>query len=196
MALTVGALVLAAGRGSRFGGAKLAADLGGEAVIARTLAAVRATGLPAMVVTGGHAEAVRAAVGDAATVHAPEFETGLSASLRAGLGAAPAEWDAVLVCLGDMPWVRPETLGSLAAALGSADAAYPVHGGRRGNPAGFRRSLWPRLMALEGDRGAGGLLKRVGAAAVVVDDPGVLRDVDVPGDLKGSDDLSGSGDLS
>lgn len=183
MALIVGALVLAAGRGSRFGGAKLAADLGGAPVIARTLAAVRAAGLPALVVTGAHADAVRAAIGDAPCVHAADHGLGLSASLRAGLSAAPASWDAALVCLGDMPWVRPETMAAVAAALSQADAVFPTHDGRRGNPVGFQRRIWLRLLEISGDRGAGAMLDALGAAAVPVDDPGVLRDVDRPSDL-------------
>ncbi|MFN3371792.1 MAG: NTP transferase domain-containing protein, partial [Sphingomonadaceae bacterium] len=66
-----------------------------------------------------------------------------------------------------------------------APAVVPVHAGRRGNPAGFARALWPRLMALEGDRGAGAILDSLGVEAVAVDDPGVHLDVDRPADLSG-----------
>ncbi|MGL6044682.1 MAG: nucleotidyltransferase family protein, partial [Sandaracinobacteroides sp.] len=63
-------------------------------------------------------------------------------------------------------------------------AVVPALGGRRGNPVGFARSLWPELMAVSGDRGARGLLERLGAVEVKVDDPGILRDLDRPEDLE------------
>jgi molybdenum cofactor cytidylyltransferase len=182
----VGALVLAAGLGSRMGASKLTLLLEGQPIIARTLHAVGAAGLPALVVTGAHERAVRAAIGDTPAVFAADHAHGLSASLRAGLAAAPAGWAAALVVLGDMPFVQPETLSALAAALRQGAAAVvPVHGGERGNPAGFARAHWPALMALRSDGGARAILDSLGTVDVPVDDPGVLRDLDRPEDLPG-----------
>jgi molybdenum cofactor cytidylyltransferase len=134
-------------------------------------------------------EAAIASASDAAVrlmprVHAPDADAGLSASLRTGLAALPQDWGAVLVMLGDMPFVRPETLAMLAARLaGGAGAVVPVHRDRRGNPAGFARRHWPRLMALSGDRGASALLDPLRAVEVPVSDPGILLDLDRPEDL-------------
>jgi len=183
---TVGVLVLAAGLSRRMGAAKLALPLGGRPLIVATLAAVEAAGLPALLVTGAHAEAVRAAAPGIPAVHADDHALGLAESLKAGLCAAPAAWGAVLVVLGDMPFVQPGTLQALAAELeAGAGAVVPVEGGRRGNPAGFARACWPALMSLSGDQGARPLLDRLGVVDVPVDDPGVHRDIDVPGDLPG-----------
>jgi molybdenum cofactor cytidylyltransferase len=181
----VGALVLAAGLGSRMGASKLTLPLYGRPVLAHTLAAVAGAGLPALVVTGAHRAAVAAAAGSHPTVHAADHANGLSASLRAGLGAAPDDWASVLILLGDMPFVRPETLCTLASRLDAGEGVVvPVHAGARGNPVGFARAHWPALLALEGDRGARALLDRLGAVDVAVDDPGVLRDLDRPEDLQ------------
>ena len=183
---TVGAIVLAAGQSRRMGTAKLAMAVDGVPMLARTLATVREAGLPLLLVTGGHEEAVRAVAGDVPQVRADGFERGLAESLKTGLRAAPAGWDSVLVVLGDMPFVQAGSLRALAGALaGGARAVVPVHTGLRGNPVGFARSAWPALLALEGDRGARGVLDALGAVEVAVDDPGVLRDLDVPGDLAG-----------
>jgi molybdenum cofactor cytidylyltransferase len=183
--MIVGAVVLAAGLSRRMGAAKLAMDVEGVPMLARTLAAVRAAGLPLLVVTGGHEAAVRAVAGDVPMVHADGFEAGLAESLKAGLHAAPLDWDALLVVLGDMPFVAADTLRTLALELGrGAPAVVPVHAGERGNPAGFARAVWPALMTLDGDRGARGVLDRLGVVAVSVEDPGVLRDLDRPEDLK------------
>jgi molybdenum cofactor cytidylyltransferase len=184
--MTVGALLLAAGQSRRMGAAKLALPLGGQPIIARTYANLAAAGLPVLLVTGAHAAAVIAALPQAPRVHAEDHGEGLAASLKAGLAAAPPDWTAALVMLGDMPFVRPDTLAALAAALDAGAAAVqPVFAGRPGNPAGFARTLWPSLMALQGDRGAGDLLKTLGPALhrIAVDDPGIHQDIDTPEDL-------------
>ena len=182
--MIVGAIVLAAGQSRRMGAAKLAMPVEGVPMLAQTLGAVRAAGLPLLLVTGGHEAAVRAVAGEVPQVHAAGHALGLAESLKAGLSATPADWGAALVVLGDMPFVRADTLSALAAALAEgAPAVVPVQGGLRGNPAGFARGLWPSLLALEGDRGARGLLQALGAMEVAVDDEGIHRDLDRPEDL-------------
>jgi molybdenum cofactor cytidylyltransferase len=185
-ATTVGAIVLAAGLSRRMGAAKLALPVDGTPMLARTLAAVQAAGLPLLLVTGGHEAAVRAVAGGVPTVHAARHARGLAESLKAGLRAAPADWDAALVVLGDMPFVRPSTLRALAESLAlGAPAVVPLEAGLRGNPAGFARSSWPTLLALKGDRGARAALDALHVVEVAVDDPGIHRDLDRPEDLPG-----------
>jgi molybdenum cofactor cytidylyltransferase len=186
--MTVGALLLAAGQSRRMGTAKLALPVDGVAIVARTHGSLAAAGLPVLLVTGAHEEAILAALPEVPHIHAEDHAKGLSASLNAGLAAAPPGWTAALVMLGDMPFVRPETLKALAAALDAgAPAVQPVFAGRPGNPAGFARALWPRLGTLSGDRGAGDLLRTLGPALhrIAVEDPGIHRDLDTPEDLKG-----------
>jgi molybdenum cofactor cytidylyltransferase len=181
----VGAIVLAAGLSRRMAGAKLAMALDGAPILARTVAAVQQAGLPLLLVTGGHADAVRAVAADLPMVHADAHADGLAESLKAGLVAAPAVWDAALIVLGDMPFVAASTLRTLAGALaGGARAVVPVEGGRRGNPAGFARQAWPDLMTLRGDQGARSILDRLQVLEVPVSDAGIHRDIDVPADLK------------
>jgi molybdenum cofactor cytidylyltransferase len=180
----VGAIVLAAGLSRRMGGPKLAMEMNGVPILARTLAAVEDAGLPLRLVVGGHADAVRAVAPGVPLVHAPAFARGLAESLKAGLAAAPASWSAALVVLADMPFVQPATLRTLAAALAAgAPAVVPVQAGARGNPAGFARAAWPALLQLSGDQGARRLLDSLGAAEVPVDDAGIHRDIDRPADL-------------
>lgn len=184
--MTVGAIVLAAGLSRRMGAAKLALPVDGVPMLARTIATVRQAGLPILLVTGAHAEAVLSAAGDLPAVHADRHAEGLAESLKTGLRAAPPTWDAALVILGDMPFVAAETLTTLAAALAAgAPAVVPVAQGRRGNPAGFARRTWPALLALSGDQGARPLLDSLGVTDVAIDDRGIHRDIDVPDDLKG-----------
>ena len=190
------ALVLAAGLGSRFGGRKLLSPWRGGALIDGALkAALSAPVREVLVVVGADADEVAAAAracaaregqaGRLRIVQAPDFASGLSASLRAGLAAVPADAAGVLVFLGDMPLVPLAVLEPLAAALASgAPAAVPVFQGQRGHPAALSRDLFADLCQLGGDKGAGAALDGLGDRLVRIDadDPGVLLDVDKPGD--------------
>lgn len=186
--MTTGAIVLAAGRSTRMGGpSKLVADLHGRAVVAHVVAAVAAAGLPPpIVVVGDRAEAVRTALeGHAARiVTAPDYADGLSASLRAGIAAVPADWSAALVLLGDMPRVTPATLRALAAAAtGEATIAVPVWAGRRGNPVLWGRAHFADLSRLTGDIGGKALLAGRAVVEIAAESDGVLIDVDTPAAL-------------
>jgi molybdenum cofactor cytidylyltransferase len=189
----VAALVLAAGASSRMGGAnKLLAPLEGEALVARSVDAVLGSAArPVLVVTGHAGAAVRAALAgrDVRCVANPRWAEGMGTSLAAGVAALPEGVAAVLVCLGDMPWVRPRHLDALIAAFeaGPADAiCAPSHRGRRGHPVLFAARYFREMRELAGDAGARALIEAHPDALelVAVDDPGVLRDVDRPGDLE------------
>ena len=184
--MTIGAIVLAAGLARRMGRSKLDLLLDGKPVLAHVLERLADAGLPVIVVTGGHADAVRQVAGAATIVHAPEYAEGLGASLRSGIAAVPPGWTGVLVVLGDMPHVKPDTFRTLAAALESGKpAVVPVQDGRWGNPAGFARMHFATLATLVGDAGARAVLRRIGPAEILVQDAGVHRDIDCMSDLAG-----------
>jgi molybdenum cofactor cytidylyltransferase len=90
---------------------------------------------------------------------------------------------ACLIALADMPWLRADTCLQVAAATRRHRIVAPTWQGRRGHPVAFARDLWPELAALAGDVGARSVLMRHPVHELVVEDPGVLADVDAPGDL-------------
>jgi len=186
-----GLVLLAAGRGTRFGPApKLLGLLDGEPLVRHAArAALDARLGPVVVVLGAHGPAVRAALDGLSVtfIENPAHAEGLSTSLRAGLAALPQP-EAVLVLLADMPRIGPHHLQALVQAFsepGPAPAAVvPVHAGQRGNPVLLnRRLLAAELAALTGDRGAGRLLARRTDIREVALDPAVLQDVDTPAAL-------------
>ena len=185
----VGAVILAAGLGSRFGTApKMLAPYAGTPMVRRAAeAALASRAGPVVAVLGAHAEAVRAALDGLALtlVENPDPAAGLSASLRLGLAALPPETAAAVVLLGDMPRIGPAHVDALIAAYaGTAprpSAVVPVNQGRRGNPVLLDLArLGADLAALTGDRGAGPILRRRGDVLEVPADPAVIFDVDTP----------------
>lgn len=182
----VAAIVLAAGRGTRFGPErKLLATLEGRPLVAYPIAAAAASTLdPVLVVTGHAADEVAAIAMElgAVVAHNPRYAEGLSTSLQTGFAALPDGTEGVAVLLGDMPRVGPMLLDALAAAwreAGRPDALVPTHAGRRGNPVILARRLGPEIAALAGDSGAGPLLRdRPGVTEWPVKDGAIGIDID------------------
>jgi molybdenum cofactor cytidylyltransferase len=181
------AVVLAAGQGTRMGGAnKLASDLDGEPLLRRVVSSALDSSLrPVVVVTGHEPEKARAVLDglDVTFVHNPDYAEGISTSLAAGIKALPEDVAAAAVLLGDMPRVSSELTDRLASALNPEAGgliAVPVREGRRGNPVVWSRRFFPELTTLEGDVGARHLIA-ANAEAVVevpVDEDGAFIDVD------------------
>jgi molybdenum cofactor cytidylyltransferase len=181
------AIVLAAGTSSRMGSNKLLADFRGEPMIRSVLRNVRASAVDDVIVVAGHDKGKMMSVlagDDARIVFNPDFEKGIASSIRRGVAAAERA-DAVVVCLGDMPLVKPQTIDRLMAAFNPTEhrtIIVPTHKGQFGNPVLWGREHFPKLMALEGDRGARALIAELKSEAVeiAVDDPAILADADTP----------------
>ncbi|MDP4026514.1 nucleotidyltransferase family protein [Methylobacterium sp. NEAU 140] len=183
----VASLILAAGRGTRFGpGPKLLARLDGRPLVRWAAdAALAARPRPVVAVLGAHAGAVRAVLAglDLACVENPDFTAGLATSLRAGVAALPATCAAAIVLLGDMPRVTGAHVDRLAEAFAGAGArpaaVVPVQDGRRGNPVLLNlRLLRAEIAALAGDRGAGPLLAGRTDVLEIPGDVGTALDID------------------
>ena len=185
----VASLLLAAGRGSRFGPTpKLLAPFGGIPLVRHAAEAALAAGpRPVIAVLGARADDVGAALDGLALTRVvnPAYAEGLSTSLQAGIAALPPDCSAVVVILGDMPQITAGQIDRLIAAFrdggGQASAVVPVRGGRRGNPVLLNlRLLRPGIAGLRGDRGAGPLLVGRSDVLEIAGDPGTLTDIDTP----------------
>ena len=112
-------------------------------------------------------------------------DEGMGASLACAVRAAGAA-DGYLVALADMPFVRPTSIAAVRDALAAgARIAAPYFRTRRGHPVGISGTFFDRLIELGGDEGARRLVAAHEAdlVKVPVGDPGVIRDIDQPGDL-------------
>jgi molybdenum cofactor cytidylyltransferase len=185
----VAAIVLAAGRSTRMRGEnKLLIDLAGKPLLRHAVeSALLSAARPVLVVAGHQARLVRAALAglEAAIVDNPEFASGLSSSLKAGIRALPPDTAGALIALGDMPSVSPGDIDRLIevflAAQGQA-IVVPVHAGERGNPVLWPAAHFAELLALEGDAGGRRLFARHAEAIkeVAFENPAILLDVDTP----------------
>jgi molybdenum cofactor cytidylyltransferase len=192
----VAALILAAGRSSRFiektgGPSKLLADVGGESMIARVVkASLASKARPVVVVVGHQQDGVRAALAglDVTIVENPHYAEGLSTSLKAGLAVLPPETDGALVQLGDMPSVPAAALDQLIAAFNPPEGraiVVPTAAGKRGNPVLWGRPFFEEMSKVQGDVGARHLIGTYpeAVAEVAMTDDGVLLDIDEPAAL-------------
>ncbi|QUS37081.1 NTP transferase domain-containing protein [Falsirhodobacter algicola] len=176
--MTVTGILLAAGASRRFGpDCKLRALYRGRPLVAHAAAAMAAA-CPARI----------AVIADPAL--APLLEGfriirippgGQAASLRAGIAALHG--GNALVALADMPHVTADLLRAVAARVGHDLPAAATDGQRPMPPACFPPAWFARLAALQGDRGAGALLRDLPPGQLIHAPPAALIDIDHPEDL-------------
>ena len=184
-------LLLAAGEGSRFGGAKQLADIAGEPMVRRVARMLLDIGAPVLVVTGAYADAVEAVLDDlpVSLIRCEDWQLGMGNSLAAGVRALDhvfPQATAVLVCLADQPLLDTTALRAMLERHRSAPErilACTHAGGIQGPPALFPQGYFSALASLSGPHGARQLLKQEAARVEAFASPTWL-DVDAPEDLQ------------
>jgi len=185
--LRVAALLLAAGRGRRFGSDKRQALLpDGRTLLQHALALLPLVCDRVVLVIGAQDEEAvfRERFPGVSVLRSRRSGDGMGYSLADATDALDG-FDACLVSLADKPFVRRDTLLRVRQALEDQPLVVPTCGGDWGHPVGFGRSYFGQLAQLRGDRGARALIEqeRGRACFVEVDDPGILADVDTPEQL-------------
>ena len=159
--VVIGAVLLAAGSGSRLGGRpKCLLELGGVPLIRRQLIALSGAGVDEVVVVlGHHAAAIEPAVQDfpVTIVHNPNPDDGQVSSQRIGLAALSGKLDAVIVALADQPLINAQDISDLIGAWKKRPAGcavvHPEVGGERGNPVIFSAEVRDAILAGGADVG-------------------------------------------
>jgi molybdenum cofactor cytidylyltransferase len=181
-------LLLAAGSASRFGSDKLRHALPHGVPIAVQAARVLRLELNRVVavVRADSRETFQSLKNEGCEVVVCENAAeGMGASLACAARAA-GEADGYLVALGDMPFLRRSSIAAVRDALaGGAPLVAPYFRARRGHPVGIAGRFYQELLSLRGDEGAKKLLaaNEKQLVKVPIGDPGVIRDIDTPGDL-------------
>ena len=159
--MTVGAVLLAAGSGSRMGHRpKSLLELDGVPLIRRQLMALSSAGVDEVVVVLGHyadriEEAVKGLV--LALVRNPDPDAGQISSLRLGLQALSTPLDATLVALADQPLINSQDIKDLMGAYQErpkyTQVVQPTVDGLPGNPVMFSAEVRKQILA--GDASVG-----------------------------------------
>jgi molybdenum cofactor cytidylyltransferase len=116
---------------------------------------------------------------------APDSALGMAHSLGNVISTLD-QWDAAVVFLGDMPYLKPETIDKLINAYNSnADLTpiiVPVKAGKNGHPVIFDKAYFDAIVALKGDVGAKAVINANSGKVieVAVDDSGIIKDIDLP----------------
>ena len=180
---TVAGVVLAAGAGRRFGGAKAVALVAGERLVDRAVRLLADGGCQPVVVVAG---ATPLEVPGALVVENPRWRTGMSTSLQVGLASVSGVDAAILITV-DAPWLGPESVRRLRAAhAAGATVAVATYAGRRGHPVLLAQAHFSAAArAAEGDVGARAFLAAHPELVTPVpcDGTGYPDDVDTPEDL-------------
>lgn len=183
-------LLLAAGEGTRFGGAKQLAEIAGEPMVRRVARSLLGTDMPVLVVTGAHAEEVEAVLDDLplSMRHCEDWQLGMGQSLAAGareLTHAFPQASAVLIYLADQPLVDIALLNSMFQRHHEAPDRIlaTVQQGVQGPPVLFPRDCFDALASLAGTHGARSLLKQEGSRVEVFSSQDGI-DVDTREDLR------------
>lgn len=189
MAGNICGILLAAGASKRFGSDKLLHPLDGHTPIALAALANLRSAVPhviAVVRPGAPVLENRLSEAGATVILCVNADEGMGASLASAVAASgnAAGW---VIALADMPYIRRETIGKIAASLvAGALLVAPAYRGKRGHPVGLSARFRAQLEALRGDEGARSVLSlNEGSVTLIdVDDPGVCLDIDTPDDLR------------
>lgn len=199
--LRVGAVLLAAGEGSRLGKVpKCLLSLQGVPLIKRHLIALSSAGVDEVVVVTGHYyKDVEPAVEafPVTVVRNPAPEDGQQSSVRLGLQALGDKLDLVLIALADQPLIGGDDLTELISAFKKrptdTSIVYPEVHGQRGNPVIFAGELITQLLAAD---------KKIGCRKFIDNNPHLVHklitendrftlDIDTPDDMAAFEQRTG-----
>lgn len=190
--MRVPAIILAAGASRRLGRPKQLVEFRGETLLARTIGMAHGAGAePVLVILGAYADTISqsAALDQVVTVLNPDWQEGMASSIRAGiriLASCVPDSPGATILNCDQPRLSTEHLRKLFEKFEANSTRAIVasgYNGIRGVPAVFPRTMFPRLLALHGDRGARAILADPECEIAEVPFAGGEADIDLPADL-------------
>jgi molybdenum cofactor cytidylyltransferase len=189
----ISAIVLAAGESRRMGELKQLLPWHGETVLGRLLSTLLSSSLDEVILVLGH-EAKRIlekiSIRGIRVVLNPDYQKGMSSSLRCGLMAMNQAAEAFLIVLADQPALTPEIIRQLIDAFRRAqpekNIVAPSFQGRRGHPVLFGRRYLEELRGSTGEVGGREILARHPEDMLLLemDTEAILIDLDTPEDYR------------
>lgn len=186
--MRVGVIILAAGASTRMGSPKQLLPYKGQPLISHAVQQAQAANVEQVFVVlganaGSIAHALQPSKSVASILNNPRWQEGMGTSIRTGIEAA-ANFDAVIIALGDQPLVGPNILNRLIAA--HQQTGKPIvaasYNGIAGVPALFSKELFPQLLELPPAAGCKGFINAHSSQTILIDCPEAALDIDTPGD--------------
>jgi molybdenum cofactor cytidylyltransferase len=152
---------------------------------------------PVLVVTGGMSEGIEASLRgkEIEFAHNPDFAVGgMLSSIKVGLRALE-HWavEAALISPADLPLLRTTTVQKIVHVWEDQKPPIlsPSYEGRRGHPVLIAKPEWEAILRLNISQTLRDFLRqREGEISyLIVDDPGILSDVDTPEEYRKAMDL-------
>jgi molybdenum cofactor cytidylyltransferase len=181
------AVILAAGKSSRFGGQKVLVDWWGQPLIRHIALNAKEAGLaPVIVVLGALVEPIkRSLVGlDIKFVHNIEYEKGMGSSLRSGFKVLPKTVEGAFLFLGDQPCADQLLVKALIGHHGKGDVIIPAHDGKPGHPVLWNTNTFDRIVNMDDNESGRSIQKEFSCCFLDWPDPMILRDIDTKEDYQ------------
>jgi molybdenum cofactor cytidylyltransferase len=183
-------VVLAAGESRRMGRPKQLLPFGERTILERVVDTLLTVGVGEVVVVLGHlVDPVRAVLGErpVRVVINASYRQGMLSSVKCGVRAIGAGYDAVLFALGDQPHIECTVVSEVIQAYrtGHAGIVIPRYGAKKGHPIIINLQKYREaIVNLPEDVGLNTLMQEhaddVRLIDVATDD--IIRDIDVPDD--------------
>lgn len=187
--MKIGAIVLAAGEGRRFGGNKLLYKIRGKPIISYVIESLR--DLERVIISGKYVKDLVDFLPTEVIIYNPRWSEGISSSIKLGLRFYK-DYDGVLIALADMPLVRKKDVEKIISTFNEdCDAVVPTYNGQWGNPVLISKRLFENLMNIKGDEGARQVIRNNPKLNIckVECSIGVLIDIDTVEDLQKIENL-------
>ena len=200
--MTIAALILAAGRASRFGSLKQLAPINNKPMLQHCIDSANSA-LPGAVYTllGYQSELIKPNITATKIIEHPQWARGIGSSISMGVNYLSSDFDAILIMLGDQPMIKSPYLTKLIDLFNRDQDQIQKHQIQKhqtqkhqqtvcsryqdnlGVPAIFSRRHFSDLMQLDGDQGAKQLLINLSPAPKTLSLKGLFKDIDYPQDL-------------
>jgi len=187
----ISAVILAAGESRRMGQPKQLLPYGRSTVIETVIENVLRSAVDyTLVVLGASSRSIRPLISKY-PVHItrnPLYRSGMLSSVRWGIRHLPSDVRAALVFLGDQPWITPEIVDRMISAYRKTGKGlvFPVYDKGGGHPLLVDLKYRQAIAVLDSGIGLKEIVSLYPADVlrVSVPFPGILDDLDTPGDYR------------